>query len=265
MVTAVAAVALAVLVWPSAAARRRARRRGLAVRTGRGAGGARGASPLVLVGGCTVAATALGALLSTPLVAGLAGVLAAVGATARVRSARAATEERRLLALIGGVAALAAELRSGGAVAAATAAAAASCGDEATGQDLARAVRAPGVPGTVPGLGWVGPLGRISGAVGLSARTGGSLVAVLGAIEDDLRARHRHRLELRAATAGPRAAATLLAGLPVLGLAMGSGVGADPWSVLTTTRAGQVLLVAGVALELAGIAWTGRLVRRALR
>jgi tight adherence protein B len=45
---------------------------------------------------------------------------------------------------------------------------------------------------------------------------------------------------------------------------MGSGVGADPWGVLTTTATGQVLLVAGVALELAGLAWTGRLVRRVL-
>jgi tight adherence protein B len=87
---------------------------------------------------------------------------------------------------------------------------------------------------------------------------------VAGAVEDDLRARSRHRQELRAAVAAPRAGATVLAGLPVLGLAMGSGVGADPWAVLTTTGTGQVLLVAGVALELAGLAWSGRLVRRAL-
>jgi tight adherence protein B len=46
---------------------------------------------------------------------------------------------------------------------------------------------------------------------------------------------------------------------------MGSGVGADPWRVLTTTGTGQVLLVAGVALELTGVAWSSRLVRRAVR
>jgi tight adherence protein B len=84
---------------------------------------------------------------------------------------------------------------------------------------------------------------------------------VAGAVEDDLRARRRHRLELRSAVAAPRASAMLLAGLPVLGLAMGSGVGADPWEVLTT-GSGQLLLVVGVALEVAGIAWSGRLVRR---
>ena len=98
----------------------------------------------------------------------------------------------------------------------------------------------------------------------LSGRTGCSLAAVAGAVEDDLRARHRHRLELRAAIAAPRASALLLAGLPLLGLAMGSGVGADPWGVLTRPGTGQVLLVAGVALELAGLAWSGRLVRRVL-
>jgi tight adherence protein B len=88
---------------------------------------------------------------------------------------------------------------------------------------------------------------------------------VVTAVEDDLRARHRQRLELRSAVAGPRASALLLAALPLLGLAMGSGVGARPWSVLTGTGTGQVLLVVGVGLEVVGIAWTGRLVERAVR
>src|SRR3712207_9436709 len=43
--------------------------------------------------------------------------------------------------------------------------------------------------------------------------TGASLSAVVTAVEDDLRARHRQRLELRSAVAGPRASAVLLAGL----------------------------------------------------
>jgi tight adherence protein B len=45
---------------------------------------------------------------------------------------------------------------------------------------------------------------------------------------------------------------------------MGSGIGADPWAVLTTTGAGQLLLVLGVALEGVGLAWSARLVRRAV-
>jgi tight adherence protein B len=35
--------------------------------------------------------------------------------------------------------------------------------------------------------------------------------------------------------------------------------------VLTTTGTGQILLVAGVALELTGLAWSARLVRRVVR
>jgi tight adherence protein B len=57
----------------------------------------------------------------------------------------------------------------------------------------------------------------------------------------------------------------LLAGLPLLGMAMGSGVGADPWRVLTATGAGHLLLVLGVGLELTGIAWSARLTARAVR
>jgi tight adherence protein B len=87
----------------------------------------------------------------------------------------------------------------------------------------------------------------------------------VAAVEDDLRARQAQKHDLRSALAAPRASAGLLAGLPLLGLAMGSGVGADPWHVLTRTGTGQALLVAGVALEIAGVAWSGRLVARATR
>jgi tight adherence protein B len=108
-------------------------------------------------------------------------------------------------------------------------------------------------------------LHRISAAVLLSTRTGCSLADVLGAVDDDLRARRSSRRELRAATAAPRASALLLAGLPVLGLAMGAGIGADPWRVLTETGTGQVLLVTGVGFEFAGLVWSRRLVARVLR
>lgn len=256
--------AAAALLWPAGAARRRARSIVRRPRSGRPSEPGTW-SPHLVVGGTVALAIALGAALSTPLVAGLGGLLAGLAASSWLRSRRAARDGERLLALARGVAALAADLRSGRPVASATTAAAAACGDPETGEDLVRAVRAPD-PSASEALGRPGePLARISGAVLLSARTGCSLAAVLGAIEDELRARHRQDQELRAAVAGPRAAATLLAGLPLLALAMGSGVGADPWGVLTTTGTGQVLLVAGVALELAGVAWSARLVRRALR
>jgi tight adherence protein B len=208
----------------------------------------------------------LAALVSTPLVAGLAAAAAFLGARAWAAGRRAGRTDTRLQALTEGLGALAADLRSGRSLEAATDAAVTACADEASGRALARAVRVPGAVPSGDGDTALGEaLDRVSAAVRLSGRTGCSLAAVVGAVEDDLRARRRHRLELRTATAAPRASALLLAGLPLLGLAMGSGVGADPWAVLTTTGTGQMLLVAGVALEALGLTWSQRLVRRAVR
>lgn len=233
----------------------------------RGDGGARragaaavGSPPLA----AAVLAAGIGAVLSTPLVAVLAGVAAAAGARAHAARRAAAREDAALRGLADGLGALAAELRSGRTLDDAVAAAEDATGDGRAGRLLARAVRAP--DGPVPeARGELGrALARIAAATQLSSRTGCSLASVATAVEDDLRARARHRAELGSATAGPRASAAVLAGLPLLGLLMGSGVGADPWRILTTTGTGQVLLAVGVALEAAGLAWSRRLVQRAL-
>jgi tight adherence protein B len=208
----------------------------------------------------------VGAIVSTALVAGLAAATAFLGARFWAAGQADRRVERRLESLTEGLGALAADLRSGRPLADAIEAAVTACGDAQTAAGLARALRAPGAapdPGAHDEL--TAALRRISAGVQLSARTGCSLAAVAAAVEDDLRARQRLRRELRTATAGPQASAILLAGLPVLGLAMGSGVGADPWRVLTTTATGQVLLLVGVALELAGLSWSRQLLQRALR
>jgi tight adherence protein B len=260
------AAALAIVAWPDPRAQQRSR---VARPFGRGPRLRPSVDgvPLPMLAAATAATSA--AALSTVLVAFLAAVLAAVAARAWEGRRRADRLDSRLRSLTDGLGALAAELRSGRPLSAATDAAVVASGDEEGGRALARAVRAPAAGRPQP----AGPeeavladaLGRISAAVVLSTRTGCSLAGVLSAVEDDLRARRRQRAELRAATAGPAASALVLAGLPLLGLAMGSGVGADPWQVLTTTRTGQVLLVTGVGLELAGLAWSRRLVRRAVR
>lgn len=102
---------------------------------------------------------------------------------------------------------------------------------------------------------------RVAGAWRLSRASGCSLAEVLDTVAVDLRARLRHRRLLAGLLAGPRASALLLAALPVVGLAMGAALGADPLYVLTATGPGQVALVVGVALDLLGLAWTSRLVR----
>jgi tight adherence protein B len=262
VIGALLSAALAVLLWPDRRAAGRARLATVIGGRPRRSGWS-GELPVPPVAG--LAAAGVAGALSTPLVAALAGVAAFLGARAWVAGLRGGATEDQLLALTEGLAALAADLRSGRSLEAATETAAAACGDADCGRALARALRSPDPRwGADRDVVLTGALERITAAVQLSERTGCSLAAVAGAVEDDLRARRRHRLELRAAVAAPKASAMLLAGLPVLGLAMGSGVGADQWGVLTTTAIGQVLLVAGVALELAGLAWTGRLVRRVL-
>jgi tight adherence protein B len=254
------AAALALLAWPDRRARRR-RRLGFGGPRRRMSRGPEVPLPPVAA---AVAALAAGAL-ATPLVGLLAGVVAFLGARAWLGARRDARVEAQALALTEGLSALAAELRAGRSPDEAADAAVAACGNAVTGRALARALRAPTAAPEAEAAALAEALERIAAGVLLSARTGCSLAAVAGAVEDDLRARRRQREELRAATAAPRASALLLAGLPVLGLAMGAGIGADPWGVLTTTGIGQVLLVAGVGLEMAGIAWSARLVRRALR
>ena len=67
------------------------------------------------------------------------------------------------------------------------------------------------------------------------------------------------RREVVAALEPPRATARLLALLPVFGLLLGTGIGADPWGFLVGTPVGVGCLAAGCALGLAGLTWVERL------
>ena len=253
-------LSVAVLSWPE---RRRRSRTGGCLASGWGRGAAVVARvPVWLVAGC--GAAGIGALASTSLVALVAGVGAGLAARAVTARRREAQEQSDLASLADALAAFGAELRSGRPVERAVQAASAAAGDERCGRALCLAVRSPTVapaPTGPPG----DALAAVSRAVVLSSRTGCSLAAVVGAVEDDVRARIGLARELQTATAGPRASALLLAGLPLLALLMGSGVGADPWHVLTGTPAGHALLVCGAGLEGTGLLWSGRLVARALR
>jgi tight adherence protein B len=216
------------------------------------------------VGAVTVAVVV--GIVSTPVVAVLAaGCVLGAGRAFERRRGRV-LDERRLRGLADALAGFAADLRAGRPIDESAVAAGRACPDELTAEALGRALRMPeALPDPAAGSGvWGEAVARIAAGVRLSTRTGCSLAAVACAVEDDLRSRLRQQQDLRTAVAAPQASALLLAGLPLLALAMGSGIGADPWRVLSTTPLGNLLLVGGAGLEVAGLTWSSRLVRRAL-
>jgi tight adherence protein B len=95
------------------------------------------------------------------------------------------------------------------------------------------------------------------------AGSGSSLASAVDRLEDGLRAEQECRDEVHAELAGPRSTAVMLAVLPAFGLLLGTGLGANPLHVLLHTPLGGGCLVVGVALELLGVWWTGRIVRAA--
>lgn len=90
---------------------------------------------------------------------------------------------------------------------------------------------------------------------------GAGLAAGLDRLESALRGHHEQRERLRAELAGAWATVTVLAVLPLAGLALGTALGAAPLRVLLHTPAGLACLVGGGVLEAAGLWWAARIVR----
>ena len=77
----------------------------------------------------------------------------------------------------------------------------------------------------------------------VSGRSGAGLASVLDRVGTALREDEEAHAEVSAALGSPRATAKLLAGLPVVGLALGSAMGVDPVSFLLTAPLGNCCLV----------------------
>ncbi|GGX12444.1 type II secretion system F family protein [Streptomyces lomondensis] len=201
-----------------------------------------------------------------PVVLGAAGVplLRRVRLAGRARRDR----ERRADAVIALCGVLAGEVRAGRQPGEALLRAARDCGGLADAQ--ATVLAAARFGGDVPGA--LATAARQPGAEGLrglaacwrvAVDQGAGLAAGLDRLAAALRAERDQRSDLRAQLAGARATAVLLAGLPALGLLIGSALGADPLHVLLHTPAGLGCLAIGGALEGLGVWWVLRIVRGA--
>jgi len=238
---------------------------------------------------------ALGAIMAGP-----AGTLAAgiVTATLIVLGRSALAERHRrsdLIDIIAGLRLLSRELRSGAAPAQAAGEAAAAARGVAVMVLAALATRRgsgaiasanpggssaalrPSTGSARSGLGSAngGRLGRIVPAEGpvaevvarltsgwiLAGRHGLAITPMIDAAVLDASERLSADTERASQVAGPRMSGYVMAGLPLMGLLLGVGMGADPVHVLTSTALGNVLLIVGVALTCAGLLWSARIVR----
>ncbi|MEU9082451.1 type II secretion system F family protein [Streptomyces sp. NPDC048357] len=95
----------------------------------------------------------------------------------------------------------------------------------------------------------------------VSVDGGAGLAAGLDRLEGALRAERDRQESLRAQLAGARSTVLVLALLPLVGLLIGTGLGADPLRVLLHTPMGWGCLLAGGLLETLGLLWCRRIVR----
>ncbi len=99
-----------------------------------------------------------------------------------------------------------------------------------------------------------GDLMLVAAAWQVSERTGAALARALTAVAAALREDHKVRRVVASELASARATARLMAVLPVLTLAVGSGAG-DPVGFLLGTPVGLGCAAAGLLLAIAGVAW----------
>ena len=114
--------------------------------------------------------------------------------------------------------------------------------------------------GREPGL---GGLAGLAACWRVGAETGIGFAAVLDRFAETVRADLAHRAEVSAQLAGARSSARLLAALPIVGMALAAGLGTNPLTFLLGTPYGLVCLLAGAALDAAGLWWTRSLAANA--
>ena len=214
--------------------------------------------------GAALVAATVTAVLVGPVPA-LAAALVASTAHRRLQARRTARQDTRAATdLAAAVEVLVAELRVGAHPATACAVAAAEVGDpvrrvltEASARARLGGSAADGLRSGEAALDV--ELARLAAAWRVADERGVALAELLDAVRRDLLGRARFRLRTEAGLAGARATATVLAGLPLLGIALGQAVGAAPVQLLFGTTGGGLLLLVGTVLVCTGLAWSGRI------
>lgn len=216
--------------------------------------------------GCATAAVAAMVPVTTAVAA---AVLGATIALRRHRSTRRRRAVREAGALEGALDVLVGELRAGAHPVRAFDVAAAEADCPAVGGGLravaARARLGADVPTGLRGAARSASLPaqweRLAVYWQLGTEHGLPISTLLHAAQRDLAERQRFSASVYSGTAGARASAGILAGLPLLGLLLGQLIGARPLSFLFAGPGGG-LLTAGVVLACAGLLWSDRIIGR---
>lgn len=108
-------------------------------------------------------------------------------------------------------------------------------------------------------------LSAVASAWMVAERSGAPLARALDRLETSTRDDREIERDVQSGVAPARATGRLMAILPVVGLAMGSGMGGDPVALLTSTVPGALCLAAGSACACAGVAWVNRIATTAER
>lgn len=174
------------------------------------------------------------------------------GAGARAR------EARHRAASIGALSSLAADLRAGqpatvaltraGAQVWPHAIAAARLGGDISVALRLDAKRAPAISG-------------LAACWSVTSQTGSGLATALTRLAEAARTDEDVRVQLEAQLAGPRATARMLSLLPLIGLCLGTLLGAHPVQWLLTDPVGWACLVLGIVFTVLGLWWTARIAR----
>lgn len=221
-------------------------------------------------GVCVVGAGAVVVVLFTPLVAAAAAAAVSMIAVRRRRAARQRFTRGEGDAVASALEVLVGELSVGAHPVQAFAVAAqesrgavgrslgAVAGRARLGADVVTGLRSMAAESSVPTY-WE----RIAGCWQLAADQGLAMSVLMRTAHRDILERQRFADRVHAGSAGARATASILAGLPFLGVLLGQLVGADPLRFLLGGGVGSVLLMAGVALIGLGVTWSDRIVDRA--